>query len=438
MSLPPLVGIAAVGAALLALLGGLRALRGRCHPELLRKLVHVGMGLVTLSFPWLFDTFWPVGTLAGMSVALMLSLRLSRRLRARLGGVLDGVDRQSLGEVYFPVGVAALFFLSAGDRIAYAVPLILLAVGDAVAALVGVRYGRQRYTTDEGSKSWEGSAAFLLVAFLAVHLPLLLATDTGRTESVLIAAVLALLIAVLEAASWAGLDNLFIPLGAFALLRVLRRADTTTLANDLLAALVLVAFALLWRRRTTLTDSAAVGAALVAFVAVATGGWRWGVAPITLFAVYALVFPRHTPGHEHAHTARDVGRATAVGMLWCFGAASFDRPDLLLPYTASFGAHLAIIGVVRAPGRPGGAVACATVGSVLLLVPFALMERFVGATLSGEALGALGLAAAGVFLATATERLPIPTHAHAWLRQAAVLVGSSLPLAAPFLERSLR
>lgn len=425
-----------MGVALLAMLGGLRALRGRCHPELLRKLVHVGMGLVTLTFPWIFGDPWPVGVLAGMSVVLLLALRQSRRLRARLGGVLDGVERQSLGEVYFPLGVAVLFVLAQGDRVAYAIPLILLAVGDAVAALVGVRYGRQRYTTDEGSKSWEGSVAFLLVAFLAVHLPLLLATDTGRAESVLIAAILALLVAVLEAASWAGLDNLFIPIGAFALLRALRRADTATLLLDLAAACLLVAFALVWRRRTTLTDSAAVGAALVAFVAATVGGWRWVVPPCTLFALYALVFPRQTPGRERAHTFADVARTTAVGMLWCFAASTQERPDLLLPYTASFAAHLAVIGVARAGGRrPATTVACAAVGAAALLGPFVLVERVAGA--SPPILG-LCLATMGTLLAAAVERLPIPGVAHHWLRQTAVLAGSALPLAAPILERSLR
>ena len=43
--------------ALGVLLGGLTLCRrwAAPHPELLRKLLHAGMGLVTLSFPWLFD-----------------------------------------------------------------------------------------------------------------------------------------------------------------------------------------------------------------------------------------------------------------------------------------------------------------------------------------------------------------------------------------------
>ena len=34
-------------------------------PELTRKAVHVGMGLIALSLPWLFDRTWPVMALCG-------------------------------------------------------------------------------------------------------------------------------------------------------------------------------------------------------------------------------------------------------------------------------------------------------------------------------------------------------------------------------------
>ena len=52
----------AVDAALGAMLAALSLYRrlGKPHPELLRKLLHVGMGLTTLLFPWLFADAWPV------------------------------------------------------------------------------------------------------------------------------------------------------------------------------------------------------------------------------------------------------------------------------------------------------------------------------------------------------------------------------------------
>src|SRR5262249_55657175 len=83
----------------------------RPHPELLRKLVHVGMGLVTLSFPWLFDSAWPIVVLLVLSIGLLLSLRTVERLRESVGQVVGGVQRSSPGEVYFPLGMSILWGL---------------------------------------------------------------------------------------------------------------------------------------------------------------------------------------------------------------------------------------------------------------------------------------------------------------------------------------
>jgi phytol kinase len=191
----PWLGIVLVLTALGCLMGGLRLYQrlAQPHPEVLRKILHVGMGLVTLSFPWLFDRFWPVLVLAVLSVALLGSLRLFSALKRSLGSVVSGVARASLGDIYFPVAVTVLFLLFLNgpgtpsdshtladfDRraILYCVPLLLLTLADAAAALVGVSYGRLRYETVDGVKSAEGSLAFFTSAFFCIHVPLLLCTD---------------------------------------------------------------------------------------------------------------------------------------------------------------------------------------------------------------------------------------------------------------------
>src|SRR5216684_2396312 len=105
--LNPWLGIGFVLAVLGGLLGGLCLYQrfAAPHPELVRKLLHMVMGLVTLSFPWLFDAAWPVLLLAGLSIAGLLTPFRN------LGSVIGGVARFSLGEVYFPLAVAVLFLL---------------------------------------------------------------------------------------------------------------------------------------------------------------------------------------------------------------------------------------------------------------------------------------------------------------------------------------
>lgn len=455
--LPPWAAMALVAGTLAAMLLGLRALRGRAHVEVLRKLVHVGMGLVTLTFPWLFVDSWPVITLAiGASLLLLLLRRgtpagwggpAAQALREKLGGVVDGVARNSLGEIYFPIAVAVLFFLARGDAVAFCVPLLLLTLSDAVAALIGVRYGALRYTTDEGQKSWEGSIAFFVTAFLSVHIPLLLFTNIGRAECLYIGLILGLLVMLLEASAWGGLDNLFIPLGGYLLLQAFRNLEAPALGWRLAVTLALVAFALIWRSRTTLNHGAVLGAVVIGFVAWAIGGWRWLLPPVTLFALYAVLFPRTGPdGRAQTHDARDVIQVTGIGMFWLFVAYLGKKPEYLIPYTVTFAAHLTVIGAPRhrvrfADPRTWPTMVAVTILSTLvLLLPIVVTElispspAFPLPTLWWACL----LAFPGVFLAFLGDRCGAPVDnpppqfpiRSVVSRQVGILLGSLLPLLA--------
>jgi len=108
----------------------------------------------------------------------------------------------------------------------YVICVLVLTTADALAALVGSRWGRLRYEVDHNSKSVEGSAVFLVATFLAVLIPLLLwptPIDPLKQSTPLVTCLLtALLIAVpttgLEAISQHGRDNLWVPLGALLIL----------------------------------------------------------------------------------------------------------------------------------------------------------------------------------------------------------------------------
>jgi phytol kinase len=116
--LPPLAAMAVVTAACGLLLGGVTLWRRRGSPpaELTRKAVHVGMGLIALSLPWLFDRPWPVLVLCGGLGLAFLALKLFAR-RSALGEAMHDVDRSSRGDLYFAASVAALWLLADGDRL---------------------------------------------------------------------------------------------------------------------------------------------------------------------------------------------------------------------------------------------------------------------------------------------------------------------------------
>jgi phytol kinase len=79
-------------------------------------------------------------------------------------------------------------------------------------------FGRLRYSTSGGAKSLEGSAAFLGVAFLCAGIALLVSGDYDYRESLAIAAALAFATTILEAFANKGLDNIFVPAGAYLVL----------------------------------------------------------------------------------------------------------------------------------------------------------------------------------------------------------------------------
>lgn len=346
--LSPWLAILLVLSVLTGVMACLKQVSARCnlHPETSRKAVHIVMGLVTLSFPWLFRATWPVMLLTVLAVAALAGTRLITPLRERFGGVLHGVERHSLGEVYFPLAVAALFLLSAGDRLLYVIPLLTLTLADAVAALVGVRYGQHRFCTSEGTKSAEGSLAFFLVAFLSAHVPLLLLSNTGRAESLLIALVLGILVMLFEAVSVGGLDNLFIPLGCYALLRRYLSLETDDLLFRLGAICLLALLVLAWRRRTTLKESGLLAAALVGYMNWALGGWQWLAVSLMLFLTYTLLWPRSEDNCHPVHTVRVVASVAAPGMLWLLTSVHTGT-SFIAPFTIVYAAHSVMIGMTQ-------------------------------------------------------------------------------------------
>jgi phytol kinase len=217
------------------------AAREALQPELSRKVLHTGAGLLTLVLPFAFRDLWPVVLLTAMTASALTVIRLLPAMRTLFGAAAYRVGRASYGEFYFSLAVVALFWWTEGQSsLLFTIPILILTLADTAGALVGSRHGRMGYGT--AHKTVEGSIAFAAVAFLCVLGPLLLWSSVGRAESFLIAATLALLVTLIEASVWRGRDNLLIPLGGCILLRCFLPMTVGTLVICFTAALVLVLF----------------------------------------------------------------------------------------------------------------------------------------------------------------------------------------------------
>ena len=237
--------IPAIGALLVGSMAGLSAARdlGRLSPELARKLLHVVMGLATLPLPWLFNEPTPVLLLAALAGIWFEAVRRFAILERHFGSVLSAVARRGRGEVHYAIGAAVTFVLADGGPAGFCLPIAILALADAAAALVGRRFGARPGAVRFGTKSLAGSVAFLVVAF-AVSLIGLSIAACPLPQAVSVAVVLACATAVLEAVSRNGADNLLIPLGAALLLQSTKLPPEATALIALVAAITAAALAL--------------------------------------------------------------------------------------------------------------------------------------------------------------------------------------------------
>ena len=228
--------------------------RWRIHPEIPRKCVHIAMGLVLLSLPWLFDSSVPVMVLAILTTGCMLLLRFAAGRNWKVGQVIhwSGREQRSVGDLIFPISIFFLFLCAQGDRVLYCLPLLFLTFSDPLASLVGLRWGRTRWWISR--KTLEGSAGFFFSTFLCTALPLAVFTNTASTACFYIALLTGILVTLAEAASPRGLDNLTIPLAGFLSLRFFLGNEAQDLfvytgVTAFLAFIVLLLIALLQRVR---------------------------------------------------------------------------------------------------------------------------------------------------------------------------------------------
>lgn len=423
------------------LLLALRAYQVRSHPEpeLVRKLFHLGGGLISLSFPWVFQEPWPVLLVGLLAAGAFAGLRTIPPLKSGMGQVLYGVERESLGEFFFLASVCLLFYFARGNKFLYVVPLLVLILADAVAALVGKQYGRVLYWSAEGEKSAEGSLSFFVAAFFCVHIPLLLWTGVGRAESLLIAANIGVLVMLAEAIAWRGVDNLFIPLFSFVLLGFFWEQTATDLTAHLGVLLGLALLVRLWRNRTTLSDDALCGAVLFGYLVWTLADWHWLLPPLILFVTYTALSKKTMLDPIRLFNVRVLLGIASAALFWLFLYWSLEQPVFFYPYVAALSANLSIIALVRArhaapQASLGGLLAINGGKGALILIPSLLAAD--GLTMSFFENLAVGMMA--IFLATAyfcavqpaLETYPI--NLPRWIRQSILVGVTSVICLAPY------
>jgi CDP-2,3-bis-(O-geranylgeranyl)-sn-glycerol synthase len=169
-------------------------------PELLRKLVHVGSGLIVASLPF----FLPFRTIAALAVAFVAAMAFSRRLRV-LTAVHDS-NRRTYGEIFYPTGIG-LLAATHPSRQQFVYAALVLALADGLAAVIGSCSGRGRLPW---GKSIPGTTTFFLISS-TIGISVLTLVGVPPETAITTALVAAAILTVVETALRGGLDNLVLP-----------------------------------------------------------------------------------------------------------------------------------------------------------------------------------------------------------------------------------
>ncbi len=203
-------------------LGELLRRAGRRSPDFTRKFIHIGVGMWVVGTVLLFET-WYLALIPPASFVLINALSYWRgTIKA-----METEEKGHLGTIYFPIAFGAVVYYWWSYPVLMVASMMPLTWGDAMAAIIGRRYGYHHYTIGSRSRSIEGSLAMLLWSWGTTSLalfvmPLLLGqTPINWILALLYGAVVAIVCTLVEALSPWGIDNLTIPAAAVLILQLL-------------------------------------------------------------------------------------------------------------------------------------------------------------------------------------------------------------------------
>lgn len=177
-------------------------------PEVVRKVVHIGVGNVILLAWWMHTPIW-----LGVGASVVFSAIAFLSYRFPILPSINGVGRQSLGTFFYAVSIGLLvgIFWTINQPHYAAIGVLVMTWGDGLAAVIGQRFGRHPYELWGMKKSWEGSLTMALVSF-GVTAMILLSVQGIGWQTWLVSGLVAAIATGMEAFSKFGVDNLTVPL----------------------------------------------------------------------------------------------------------------------------------------------------------------------------------------------------------------------------------
>ncbi|MBM5807532.1 MAG: dolichol kinase [Cyanobacteria bacterium M_surface_10_m2_179] len=174
-----------------------------------RKVVHIGTGPVVLLAWWFGISRW-----VALPAALLITLATALNHRFRLLPAVEDVNRHSYGTIAYGASIAVLLALFwPAQPLPVAAGVLVMAVGDGLAGLIGPQLQSPRWRLFGQGKSLAGTLAMALGASGVLTLLAWAAQPGGLQAPALPNLLLIALIATaLEQCSSYGIDNLTVPI----------------------------------------------------------------------------------------------------------------------------------------------------------------------------------------------------------------------------------
>ena len=202
--------------AMIGLAEGLRRWRGY-GSSFTRKVIHIGVGMMSWFIPFLFTSPWPfVAACAAFMVINLLDWRYG------FISAMQSSSRSNLGTVYFPLAAAVVALVFWDQPPLMVAALMPLTWGDGLAPVIGAAYGKRIYRIHTSTRTLEGSAGFFVAGFVFTWLALWVVPglpDITPAAALLPALIIMAVTTLIEAVSIWGLDNLTVTAAAILILR---------------------------------------------------------------------------------------------------------------------------------------------------------------------------------------------------------------------------
>ncbi len=260
-------------------------------PEITRKSVHILTGVLVATTPFVFDSKVPMAVLA-----IIFIIVNAVGIKADLFRGMHGTSRITYGTVFYPVSFLILLLLLWDfHRVIFVAAMLILAIADALAAIIGENLNRpHEFRLAAEKKSIEGSVVMMIATVLITYSCIaILGSADGISlspfEILWIACIVAVVATICEAVSTRGSDNLSLPLGAaFVMHYMLTHSTADQIAFSLGVALAVFVATVSYRAKFLDAGGAAVTFVLATLV-FGIGRWTFAVPILTFFVLSSLL-----------------------------------------------------------------------------------------------------------------------------------------------------